>query len=142
MIKRGRVVPKRRPLSSLSFLSSVVSVVPKLCLGMRPREALLRLSDSLSDSGLNLWDWIRQAELGMTHSQAELGNDRNRREYSPCSPASTSGLRRIGESGLPVGNSAHVRQIVGDSLVAINASALRSPQIFVVKPRRARGLRA
>ena len=55
---------------------------------------------------------------------------------------STFGLRRLGKFGLPVGNSAHVRQIVGDSLVTVNASALRSPQIFVVKPRRARGLRA
>ena len=55
---------------------------------MRPREALLRLSDSLSDSGFNLWDWIRQAELGMTHSQAELGNDRG----GPYSPASTSAI--------------------------------------------------
>ena len=43
-------------------------VVPKLCLGMRPREALLRLSSSPPDSG-----FIPLIEI----RQAEIGNDRN-----------------------------------------------------------------
>ena len=50
-------------------------VVPKLCLGMRPREALLRLAVSPPDSGFIPQIEILQAELGKTHSQAELGND-------------------------------------------------------------------
>ena len=54
----------------------VFFVVPKLRLGMRPREALLRIFDSFFDSGFTPPIEIRQAELGMTHSQAELGNDR------------------------------------------------------------------
>ena len=51
-------------------------VVPKLRLGMRPREALLRIFDSFFYSGFTPPIEIRQAELGKTHSQAELGNDR------------------------------------------------------------------
>ena len=43
---------------------------------MRDREALLRLAASPPDSGFIPTIEIRQAELGMTHSQAELGNDR------------------------------------------------------------------
>ena len=65
---------RKKPLSSplvppLSFPSSAWECVPaKLCFA---------LSFNPPDSGFTSPEWIRQAELGMTHSQAELGNDRS-----------------------------------------------------------------
>ena len=47
-------------------------VVPKLCLGMRPREALLRLAASPPDSGFIPQIEIRQAELGNDNEPAPL----------------------------------------------------------------------
>ena len=44
-------------------------------LGMRPAKRCFALSDSPPNSGFASPEWIRQAELGRTHSQAELGND-------------------------------------------------------------------
>ena len=51
----------------LSFPSAAWEcVTAKLCFA---------LSDSPPNSGFASPEWIRQAELGRTHSQAELGND-------------------------------------------------------------------
>ena len=80
---RGIIALIRRTVDGKFFWE--VSVVPKLCFAS--------LIDS-SDSGFSSVG-IRQAELGMTHSQAELGNDRRKRggcvKISPKSKPSPKG---------------------------------------------------
>ena len=56
----------------------IVSVVPKLCLGMRPAKLCLANLNRGNESGIGREGSEAKQSFAETHSQAELGNDRKR----------------------------------------------------------------
>ena len=72
------------------------SVVPKLCLGMRPAKLCLANLNRGNESGIGREGGEAKQSFAVTHSQAELGNDRRgaKRRFARRIPK-----RRLGTTG-------------------------------------------